>query len=61
MLQLITTLLALAGDRARQAARNDDGATAIEWAIFAILALAIAGAVALAINAAITTRTAQIT
>lgn len=41
--------------------RNDDtGATAIEWAIFALLALAIAGIVAGAITIAVTTRSANI-
>lgn len=43
--------------RARAAAASDDrGATAIEWAIFAILALAIAGLVAGAITLAINNR-----
>ena len=56
MFQLITNLLALAGERAKEAARNDDGATAIEWAIFAILALTIAGLVAGAITLAINNR-----
>jgi hypothetical protein len=41
--------------------RNDDtGATAIEWAIFALLALAIAGIVAGAITIAVKTRSANI-
>ena len=56
MIQFITALLALAGDRAKQAARTDDGATAIEWAIFALLALTIAGLVAGAITLAINNR-----
>ncbi|GIF74194.1 MULTISPECIES: hypothetical protein [Asanoa] len=43
--------------RARAAEVNDDrGATAIEWAIFAILALLIAGLVAGAITLAVTNR-----
>ncbi|MEU1812971.1 hypothetical protein [Micromonospora aurantiaca (nom. illeg.)] len=47
--------------RARIAdARQDDGATAIEWAIFAILALTIAGLVAGAITLAINNRLPQI-
>jgi Flp pilus assembly pilin Flp len=36
--------------------RDDRGATAIEWAIFAILAITIAGLVAAAITAAINNR-----
>jgi Flp pilus assembly pilin Flp len=36
--------------------RDDRGATAIEWAIFALLAIAIAGLVAGAITAAINNR-----
>lgn len=60
MIQFVTTLLALVGDRAKEVARKDDGATAIEWAIFAILALLIAGAVAGAITLAVNSRTAQI-
>lgn len=37
-------------------ARADRGATAIEWAIFAILAITIAGLVAAAITLAVTNR-----
>jgi len=49
------TRTATALARARQ--RGDDrGATAIEWAIFALLAIAIAGLVAGAITAAINNR-----
>jgi Flp pilus assembly pilin Flp len=36
--------------------RDDRGATAIEWAIFALLAIAIAGLVAAAITAAVNNR-----
>ena len=46
-----TTALAHARRR-----RDDRGATAIEWAIFAILAITIAGLVAAAITAAINNR-----
>lgn len=60
MIQLMTTLLALLGDRVRHAARHDEGATAIEWAIFAILALLIAGLVAGAITLAVNNRIPQI-
>lgn len=41
--------------------RDDTGATAIEWAIFAILALTIAGLVAAAITAAVNNRLPGIT
>jgi hypothetical protein len=51
---LLLALLDIARLRAAQAARRDDGATSIEWAIFAILALTIgalvAGAITMAIN-----------
>jgi Flp pilus assembly pilin Flp len=44
-----------------RAARNDDGgATAIEWAMFAIMALAIAGLVVGAITLAVTNRLPKI-
>jgi Flp pilus assembly pilin Flp len=49
-------LVSVVRDRATAAASNEDGATAIEWAIFAILALAIAGLVAGAITLAINNR-----
>jgi len=42
--------------RLRDARADDGGATAIEWAIFAILALAVAGLVAGAITLAINNR-----
>jgi Flp pilus assembly protein TadG len=56
MHQLVGVAIALL--RARwQAARDDDtGATAIEWAIFALLAIAVAGLVAGAITLAINNR-----
>jgi Flp pilus assembly pilin Flp len=47
----IATVLTRLGRR-----RDDRGATAIEWAIFALLAIAIAGLVAGAITAAINNR-----
>jgi Flp pilus assembly pilin Flp len=53
--QFITTLLAFVRDRAR-AAQSDDGATAIEWAIFALIALAVAAAVGAAITLAVNNR-----
>ncbi len=48
--------LALLRERWRAAHADDRGATAIEWAIFAILALTIAGVVAAAITAAVNNR-----
>ena len=54
---LIETALALLHDRWRAAHHSDDsGATAIEWAIFALLALAVAGLVAGAITMAVNNR-----
>jgi Flp pilus assembly pilin Flp len=49
-------LLALLRQRWRAAHTDDRGATAIEWAIFAILALTIAGLVAAAVTAAVNKR-----
>ena len=43
-------------ERLRAARSNDRGATAIEWAIFALLALAVAGLVAGAITVAVNNR-----
>lgn len=60
MFQLVQTLAALTVAQWRAASKRDAGATAIEWAIFAILALAIAGAVAGVITAAVNNRTPQI-
>jgi Flp pilus assembly pilin Flp len=53
---LIQSAAALLRRRWQAAHADDDGATAIEWAIFAILALTIAGLVAVAITAAINNR-----
>lgn len=53
---LIQSTLALLRQRWRAAHADDTGATAIEWAIFAILALTIAGLVATAITLAIHNR-----
>jgi hypothetical protein len=53
---LIETALALLHDRWRAAHTDDSGATAIEWAIFALLALAVAGLVAGAITMAVNNR-----
>lgn len=55
-MELLKLLAGYLQARAAAAARDDDGATAIEWAIFAILALAIAGLVAGAITLAINNR-----
>jgi Flp pilus assembly pilin Flp len=49
---LTESTIALLRQRWRAAHADDQGATAIEWAIFALLALAVAGLVA----GAITTR-----
>ena len=43
-------------ERCRAGHGDDTGATAIEWAVFALLAIAIAGMVAGAITAAINNR-----
>lgn len=56
MSQLLITLVALLKEQAKQAARNDDGASAIEWVIFGVLAITIATLVALAITAAVNNR-----
>ena len=56
MYALIETALALLHDRWRSAHADDAGATAIEWAIFALLALAVAGLVAGAITMAVNNR-----
>ena len=56
MNHLLETSIVLLRDRVRTAKDDDQGATAIEWAIFAILALAVAGLVAGAITLAINNR-----
>jgi Flp pilus assembly pilin Flp len=56
MTTLIATALALLRERWRAGRTDDTGATAIEWAIFALLALAVAGLVAGAITAAVNNR-----
>ncbi len=60
MYTLIASLVTVLRQRWRAAHADDRGATAIEWAIFALLALAIAGAVAGVITAAVNNRTANI-
>ena len=52
----IELVVLLLRDRWRTAHNDDRGATAIEWAIFALLALAVAGLVAGAITLAINNR-----
>jgi hypothetical protein len=61
MSPLTQTVLAVARQRWRNARADDTGATAIEWAIFAILALTVAGLVAGAITVAINNRLPGIT
>ena len=56
MNHLIDTAVVLTRERWRAAHADDQGATAIEWAIFALLALGIAGAVGAAIWLAINNR-----
>ncbi|MEV4199334.1 hypothetical protein [Micromonospora globbae] len=56
MTTLIASTLALLRQRWRAARTDDTGATAIEWAIFALLAIAVAGLVAAAITLAINNR-----
>ena len=56
MNHLIESTAALLRARWRAARTDDGGATAIEWAIFALLALAVAGLVAGAITPAINNR-----
>lgn len=52
MIEFVATLLALVKDQARQA-RADDGASAIEWVIFGVVAVTLAGLVAAAITAVV--------
>jgi Flp pilus assembly protein TadG len=61
MYHLIESAIAVLRAQWRTARTDDKGATAIEWAIFAILALAIAGLVAAAITLAINNRVLKIT
>ena len=56
MKHLIETALVLLRARWRAARGDDTGATAIEWAIFALMALLVAGLVAGAITLAINNR-----
>jgi len=56
MYHLIHTTIELLRQQWHAAHTDDTGATAIEWAIFAILALAVAGLVAAAITLAINNR-----
>jgi Flp pilus assembly pilin Flp len=53
---IIESTVVLLRQRWRAAHADDEGATAIEWAIFALLALAVAGLVAGAITLAINNR-----
>ena len=56
MTHLLTTTVTALRERLRAAPADDRGATAIEWAIFALLAIAVAGLVAGAITLAINNR-----
>ncbi|MBN1171059.1 MAG: hypothetical protein JXA67_02695 [Micromonosporaceae bacterium] len=56
MTALITSVAGLLRQRWRAARADDAGATAIEWAIFALLALTMAGLVAAAITTAVNNR-----
>jgi len=56
MNHLLESAVVLLRERWRTARDDDRGATAIEWAIFAIMALAVAGLVAGAITLAINNR-----
>ena len=53
---LVESLVVLLRQRWHAAHADDEGATAIEWAIFALLALAVAGLVAGAITLAVNNR-----
>lgn len=55
-MQDLITLVAVLRERWRTLRADDTGATAIEWAIFALLSLAVAGAVAGAIALAVQKR-----
>jgi Flp pilus assembly protein TadG len=56
MLEMLESTLMLLRARWHAAHHDDTGATAIEWAIFAVLAVTIGGLVALAITAAVNSR-----
>jgi hypothetical protein len=60
MFQLLQTVVALARAQWHKTSNEDEGATAIEWAIFALLALAVAGTVAGAITLAVSNRAPNI-
>lgn len=60
MYHLVESAIMLLRDRWRAARTDDQGATAIEWAIFALLALAVAGIVAAAITLAVNNRVLNI-
>ncbi len=60
MYHLIESAITLLRAQWRTARTDDQGATAIEWAIFALLALAIAGIVAAAITLAVNNRVLSI-
>ena len=60
MYQLVESAITLLRAQWRTARNDDQGATAIEWAIFALLALAVAGIVAGAITLAISNRVLNI-
>jgi Flp pilus assembly protein TadG len=56
MNHLLGSTAVLLRDRWRAARDDDRGATAIEWAIFALMAIAVAGLVAGAITLAVNNR-----
>ncbi|WP_430786867.1 hypothetical protein [Actinoplanes sp. G11-F43] len=58
---MIRVLWALVRAQAREAAGEDEGASAIEYVVLALGGLLIAGLIYLAVRAAVETRTAQIT
>jgi Flp pilus assembly protein TadG len=60
MVPLIDYTVTMLRERWRTARTDDRGATAIEWAIFALLALAVAGLVAGAITLAVNNRIPRI-
>jgi hypothetical protein len=60
MFQTVQALMALTAAQWRKTSGNDEGATAIEWAIFALLALAVGGTVAAAITLAVSNRAPNI-